>query len=160
MGKVNPKVHKLFKGEVQNRAFAMLSARLMLKRVKAPDDVLWYSAWVEWEEFQKRKYAPMAQKYSLDQEPGFGAKLESFAGLWGSRLLSETAVMKYVLKETIKYVGQLEELASLAPEDEKPFFNYVVDQERVQVDALPFRIEGKSAEGADLLRAFMAKHTD
>ncbi|MEL6244148.1 MAG: hypothetical protein AAFQ04_13075 [Pseudomonadota bacterium] len=158
MSTPNPKFVKLFKAEVQNRAFAMFSAQLMLKRVKAPDDVLWYNAWLEWEEFQKRKYAPMAAKYGLDQEPGFGAKLESYMGLYGARFLSENAVMKYVLKETIKYVGKLEELASLAPEDEKPFFDYVVDQERVQVDALPFRIDGKSQEGANLLRAFMAQH--
>ena len=158
MSTQNPKFIKLFKGEVQNRAFAMFSTRLMLKRVKEPDDVLWYTTWLEWEEFQKRKYEPMAKKYGLDQEPGFGAKLESYMGLWGARFLSENAVMKYVLKETIKYVGKLEELAALAPEDEKSFFDYIVDQERVQVDALPLRIEGKSAEGADLLRAFMVQH--
>ncbi|MEL6420738.1 MAG: hypothetical protein AAFQ55_19255 [Pseudomonadota bacterium] len=158
MSTPNPKFIKLFKGEVQNRAFAMFSARQMLNRVKEPDDVLWYTTWLEWEEFQKRKYEPMAKKYGLDQEPGFGAKLESYMGLWGARFLSENAVMQYVLKETIKYVGKLEELAALAPEDEKSFFDYVVDQERVQVDALPLRIEGKSADGADLLRAFMAQH--
>lgn len=158
MSTPSPKFIKLFKAEVQNRAFALFSTRMMLKRAKEPGDVLWYTTWLEWEEFQKRKYEPMATKYGLDQEPGFGAKLESYMGIFGARFLSENAVMKYVLKETIKYVGQLEELAALAPEGEKPFFDYVVDQERVQVDALPLRIDGKNEEGADLLRAFMAKH--
>jgi len=158
MTQPDPKFLKLFEAEIQNRAFALYATKIMMKRVKQPDDVLWYSAWLEWEEFHKRNFAPVAEKYGLSQEAGFGAKVQARIGDMASRLISEAAVMKYVLKETEKYCDQLQELADMAPEEDKTFFDYVVDQERWQVDVLPHRIEGNSKQGADMLRVYMDKY--
>jgi len=158
MSHPDPKFLKLFEAEIQNRAFALYATKIMVKRVKKPDDVVWYSTWLDWEEFHKKNFAPVAKKYGLNQEPGFGAKLQARIGDVAARLISETSVMKYMLKETAKYCDQLQELADIAPEEDKDFFNYVVDQERLQVDVLPFRIDGKSQEGADMLRAYMDKY--
>ena len=130
----------------------------MMKRVKKPDDVLWYSTWLDWEEFHKRNFAPFAEKYGFSQEPSFSARLQARIGDIAARLISEKSVMKYMLKETAKYCDQLQELADIAPEEDKDFFNYVVDQERWQVEVLPYRIEGNSKQGADMLRAYMDKY--
>ena len=155
---------KLFNAEIQNRAFAMYATRIMLKRVSKPDDVLWYSTWLEWEEFHKRNFAPVAEKYGLSQEPSFAAKAQARIGDIAERFLSEKAVMNYMLKETAKYCNQLQELADIAPEEDKAFFHYVVEQERLQVDVLPFRIDGDSKQGAEMLRTYMdnynAKHAE
>lgn len=146
---------KLFDAEIQNRAFALYATEIMIKRVKKTDDVLWYSTWLQWEKFHKRNFAPMAKKYGLSQEPAFASKLQARIGDFAARLLSETAVMKYVLKETEKYCSQLQELADIAPEEDKEFFEYVVEQERLQVEVLPFRIDGNSKKGADMLLDYM-----
>lgn len=158
MNAPNPTFLKHFNYEVQNRAFALLGCKGMLAKASKPEDIMWYEAWKAFEEFQQEKYAPMAQKYGLSQAPTFFAKMQSSIGNVVASFLSEKMMMSYMLKQTIKYVEQLEEMARLAPEEDKAFFNYVVEQERLQVDVLPLRIDGKNKESADLLLGFIDRH--
>lgn len=151
---------ELFDMEVQNRAFALRICEGMVKRVSDPDDVNWYTAWLGFEQFNQEQYAPFAEKYGLSQEPRVEAKIQAGFGSLGATVLPDNVMLKYMLRETITYLEKLKELARVAPEEDQAFFNYVVEQEELQVDALQLRVDGKSRESAELIRQFVAAHSN
>lgn len=149
---------QLLRAEMQNRAFALVGIRLMLSQVSDPDDIAFYSAWVAFEEFNQRQYAPTATRYEIPQDPNWSARTRASLANTVAALLSETTVLKFMLKETRKYISKLEEMSRLAPSDDQSFLRYVVDQEKLQVDVLVARINGENQKAARLLEWFVAEH--
>lgn len=157
---INERFKTLLKGEIQNRAFALLSLRPMRSKVSAPDDVAFYTAWVEFEEFNQQRYAPYARKYGFSQEPGWSARARASLANGVAALLSERVVLDFMLKETEKYVLKLQEMASLGPSEDKEFLDYAVKQEILQVDLLKSRIAGDTHEAVRLLTSFLEEHRE
>ena len=135
----------LFDMEIQNRAFALLSAERGLENTSSEGDKIFLGAWRDWEQFLKVQYAPYATKYGLSQEPRKQAKMQASLGLFATGVLSEQSVMEFMLDETIEYVKKLEELEQVSPAEDRAFFEFVVRQERVQVDSLRIRVEGATS---------------
>lgn len=146
----------LFDMEVQNRAYGLISAERALKRASTEGDKIFLGTWLDWERFLKDRYAPYATKYGLSQEPRSKAKIEAGLGLFAAGVLSDRSMMEFMLNETIKYTEKLEELEKVSPEEDRAFFQFVVTQERTQIEALRIRAEGRHQEAADVLREFMA----
>ncbi|MEL6271421.1 MAG: hypothetical protein AAFV33_10800 [Chloroflexota bacterium] len=151
---------ELFDMEIQNRAFALRSAREVVARASATEDVTWHETWLAFERFNQGRYAPFAKKYGLSQEPRAAAKIQAGLANMAGKILPDNVTMGFMLEETIKYLEKLKELATVAPEEDHAFFSYVVEQEEMQIDALRLRTEGKSEESAELIRQFIAKHSN
>ena len=151
---------KILEDEVQNRAFALFSCRLINNRAKDPDEIEFYAAWLAFEEFQKQQYAPVARKYGFVQEPSWSAKMQGRIADVAARMLSEMTVLKTMVKQTNDYIGKLEEMERLAPQSDRDFAAYVVKQERIQPPVMQFRIDGESHKGAAMMRNFIAEHAD
>ena len=156
---VEEKVLELFEMEVQNRAFALKSAQRMAAKVTSEEDKYFCNAWVAFEEFNQIKYAPYAKKYNLSQEPQMKANMQ--VGLAGLALdiLPESIAFKTMLEQTVNYNEKLKELRKIAPEEDKEFFEFVVDQEEAQIAGIQLCIEGKIKEAADLLTDFTKKYS-
>ncbi|MEO1170849.1 MAG: hypothetical protein AAFX94_02195 [Myxococcota bacterium] len=146
---------ELFEMEVQNRAFALLSAERGLENATSDGDKIFLGAWLDWERFLKERYAPYAKKYGLTQEPETGAKMQANLAVVGQALLPDSKVMNLMLDNTISYVEKLRELERVSPEEDRAFFAFVVEQEEAQVDALRLRVDEDYQGGADVLRNFM-----
>ena len=156
---IDDKVAALFEMEVQNRAFALKSARKMASQATSEEDKYFTAAWVAFEEFLQKKYAPFAAKYNLSQEAGLIANIQVGLGVLGLNVLPNAIALKMMLDQTVNYNEKLKELRSIAPEEEKEFFEFVVDQEEVQIAAIRLCIEDKIKEAADLVTDFITKHS-
>ncbi|MEO1170848.1 MAG: DUF4334 domain-containing protein [Myxococcota bacterium] len=150
---------ELFDMEVQNRAFA-LKVNKDLGAV-ATDEATkgFYTAWVAFEEFLQRAYAPMARKYGLDQTPRIGANLQVGLARVGAATLPESVMVKMVLQDTIKYLEKLKELHRAAPAEDRDFFAFVVKHEEAQIEALRLRGDGNKEAAAELLTSFVAENS-
>ena len=147
---------KLFDYEVQNRALALISLQNLSKDEENPVKKEFWDAYLALECLNQKRYQPFANKYSITQEPKFMASLKA------SLLVKANDWFPSYIWETIhdagsKYVEKLEEMATLADEDDKDFFSYVVSQERVQVEAIRLMINGKVQQAVELLSDFVAK---
>ena len=156
---IDKKVAELFEMEIQNRAFALKSARKMASQASSDEDKYFTAAWVEFEEFLQTKYAPFASKYNLPQEAGLIANIQAGLGVLGLNVLPNAIALKTMLDQTVNYNEKLKELRKIAPIEEKAFFEFVVDQEEVQIEAIKLAIQGKMKEAADLVTDFVKKHS-
>ncbi len=151
---IDEKVKELFNMEIQNRAFALKSARAMAAKVSSVEDKYFCDAWVGFEESLQKKYAPFAAKYGLSQEPGMKANIEASLAMLGIQILPDSIMHQTMLDQTIAYNEKLKELREIAPTDEKEFFEFVVDQEEAQIEAIKLSKDGKLKEAADLILKF------
>ena len=59
---------------------------------------------------------------------------------------------------TSKYVGELERLRELSPQEDQAFFDYVIAQEQAQAHALAQARRGRFDLGAGIFRGFVEEH--
>jgi len=145
--------------EVQNRAFALKSAQRMASKASSDEDRYFTDAWVAFEEFLQVKYSPFAAKYNLSQKAGIKANIQVGLGGLALDILPDAIALKTMLNQTVNYNEKLKELRKIAPKEEKEFFEFVVDQEEVQIAGIQLCIEGKMKEAADLVTDFIKKHS-
>ena len=131
----------------------------MASQATSEEDKYFTAAWVAFEEFLQKKYAPFAAKYNLSQEAGLIANIQVGLGVLGLNVLPNAIALKMALDQTVNYNEKLKELRSIAPEEDKEFFEFVVDQEEVQIAGIRLCIEDKMKEAADLVTDFIAKHS-
>ena len=154
----NERFLELFDMEVQNRAFALKVNKDLGETAVSDSDKAFYTAWVAFETFLQRAYAPVARKYGLSQSPRTGANLQVGLARFGVGILPDRMMTKIVLEDTIKYLEKLKELQRAAPEQDAEFFAFVVKHEVAQIDALRLRVDGNKEAAAELLTAFVAEH--
>ena len=152
---VDKKIIELFDMEVQNRAFALKAARSALDKSSAEGDKIFFGAWLDFEQFLQTKYASHAEKYELSQEPRLMAKIQAGIGEIALNILPDSIMRKGMRDQTIKYLEKLKELQRLAPEEDAEFFDFVVKQEELQIEALQFWIDDDNEGAANLLRNFI-----
>lgn len=131
----------------------------MASKASSDEDKYFTAAWVTFEEFLQVKYAPFAAKYNLSQEAGLIANIQAGLGVLGLDVLPNAIMLKTMLDQTVNYNEKLKELRKIAPQEEKEFFEFVVDQEEVQIAAIKLSIEDKRKEAADLITDFVKKHS-
>ena len=90
----------LFDMEVQNRAFALKSSRLMASQSTSESDKHFYGSWVAFEQRLKEIYAPYAKKYGLSQEARGLANLQVGIGRLAAGVLPESVVFESLLDQT------------------------------------------------------------
>ena len=149
---------ELFDMEVQNRAFALKVNKELGAAALGDANKRFYSAWVAFEEFLQKAYAPFAHKYGLDQSPRAGANLQVGLARFGAGLLPDSVMTEVVLQDTVKYLEKLKELYRFSPAEDRDFFAFVVKHEEAQIEALRLRGEGKKEAAAQLLTTFVAEN--
>ncbi|MEL7104662.1 MAG: DUF4334 domain-containing protein [Pseudomonadota bacterium] len=147
---------ELFDMEVQNRAFALKVNKDLGANAVGDANKMFYTAWIAFEEFLQHAYAPVAEKYGLDQAPRAGANLQVGLARFGAGMLPEDIMTRMVLQDTIKYLEKLKELYRVSPVEDREFFAFVVKHEEAQIEALRLRGEGNKEAAAQLLTSFVA----
>ena len=149
----------LFDYEIQNRAMAFGAMQTMVaKRNLAPEVLSWYQAYLALEHLTQARYAPVAAKYGIATAAKTQATLTILAARIAYYLLPELTILKQALKQTVPYVDQLKRLRELAPEDDHAFFDFVVEQEELQVEALKLRLDHKPEQATKVFEDFVEAH--
>ena len=149
------KFMQLFDMEVQNRAFALKACINAKENASTEGDKIFFGAWLEFEQFLQKKYAPVVEKYALSQEPRSMANIQAGLGEIALNILPDSVMRKGMRDQTIQYLEKLKELQQIAPNEDADFFQFVVKQEELQIDALQFWVDGNNDEAARLLRGFI-----
>ncbi len=152
------KFMELFDMEVQNRAFALKGAINANDNASTDGDKIFFGAWVDFEEYLQKKYSPSAKKYELSQEPRSMAKIQAGLGEIALNILPDSVMRTGMRDQTIQYLKKLKELQRVAPKEDAAFFDFVVAQEELQIDALQFWIDENYEEAAKILRNFMEEN--
>ncbi|MEM1152540.1 MAG: hypothetical protein AAGI44_00270 [Pseudomonadota bacterium] len=145
----------LFSYELQNRALAMYAMPEAERRSRGTPYHDFWSAYLSLEQQNQRVYAPVAAKYALSPDISNYTRLKASLASSVSALFPNRAV-DLIKDAAISYVPQLEELRSIAPAQDRPFFDYVVDQERAQAEALTLLSSGSVSEATQRLQSFLA----
>ena len=152
------KFMELFDMEVQNRAFALKACINAKDNASTEGDKIFFGAWLDFEQFLQRKYAPYAEKYALSQEPRSMAKIQAGLGEIALNILPDSIMRKGMRDQTIQYLEKLKELQRVAPKEDGDFFDFVVKQEELQIDALQFWVDENYEEAATSLRNFIEEN--
>lgn len=132
MGTDRALLRRVLSKELQNRAVGLLATQqLQVDRVGLPDGAFW-SAYARLEAFNRCVYTPYAQRYELTVE----ATAMSTVAVKASKLLFRLPPKYYgkILADGARrHTERLKVLVELSPTVDRPFFRYVVEQERVQI---------------------------
>jgi len=155
---MNKEFLELFDYEIQNRAFALKSFDGILADDLENTNRAFYEAYHALELVNQKKYRPVAKKYDLDMAPRWWTRTRTSLGLVVGKIFQDS-LMKVMHNATVKYVGKLQRLEHLAPDEDKPFFTYVVAQEQAQADAIGFLISGELEKAVKRIDDFVMVST-
>ncbi|MEM1153382.1 MAG: hypothetical protein AAGI44_04525 [Pseudomonadota bacterium] len=147
---------ELFGYELQNRALAFHAMSKAEVKARGTDQYPYWSAYKELEVGNQARYAAYARAHSLPMDMGSKTRLLAWFLVTISMIVPQRIQFKMTWKAAVDHVKKMEELCSLAPLGDKAFFQYVVDQERVQAVALKHASEGDLKAAAGALEAFVA----
>lgn len=133
---------KGFRHELANRAFAHLAVGRMAERLDGDARGLFWKTYLDLETFNRPRYAAAARKWGLDVEAGILTRLKALAVSSVPKLLLGL-LLKVVYRETVKYLGRLQDLRRQAPAEARAFMDYVVDQEQLQIEMMRMALEGR-----------------
>ena len=152
--------------EAQNRAFAHRSVNNMAKKTATEETGPFWQAYADLEGLTKRRYKPFLAKYDIAADARWTTRLRGWAGGVVGGLFPETS-MSVMQRATVAYVPKLQRLAEIAPEgldsveraENKKFFIFIVEQEKVQAEALRLFGETQTARAAAHITSFVNLHT-
>lgn len=146
---------KLFRYELQNRAFAYGAIKHVVAKPDKVKNIGFWEAYFALENYNKTCFGPVAKSYHLSTEPGRLTQIRASMSAWLVRV-SETYSIGIIHNATKKYVSQLEELKQLATDDHD-FFEYVVEQEKIQLEAMRLVLGGEPEEAEKLIHDFIGE---
>ena len=154
----NKEYLSLLQYEYNNRVFAYLS----MKRIAESDDdtprAEFYRAYYDLEVLNKAIYQEMEESLGFDYRSGWFTRFKG----WGVGLLidwfdEESA--QGIVDIVEPYMEKLKRLRDLSDAEQHAFFDYVVDQEQVQLDAARATVNNDWQSGAELFRSFMRENS-
>lgn len=144
----------LFEYELQNRAIALYATGKAMQSTEQADSRAFWSAYHDLEVLNQTIYAPYAATYSLPITMSTVTQLRGRFAIAFILTFPKTGLQMSAIGAE-RYIPKLTELQSLAPDHDKAFFQYVVDQEEVQAEALTLAADGKLKEATAVLDAFV-----
>lgn len=145
---------ELYEGEVQNRAFALMYTERSSTSWGDNDIEAFWRVYYDLEVINQHLYKPYADKYGLDMQPTFFTSLKTSSLRLMSNLFPEY-MLSTIYTSTVEYFEGLKEMEKLAPEEDKDFFRYVVEQEAAQVEALRLVSLGEPKKATKVLAAYV-----
>ncbi|KEZ04298.1 hypothetical protein GQ57_19135 [Burkholderia sp. MSh2] len=148
---------KGFKGEIQNRAFALRAIGRLANRLEGdPRQPLW-AAYLRLEEFNEPIYRQVAGRWGMDVTPGTGTLIKAWVlGSVPKFLLKP--FLKLVYSKTVVYCDELRKLRSIGPSNSRDFLDYMVDQEDFQIEMMRLSLDGQDAVLARKIDSFVQKY--
>ncbi|UTV59953.1 hypothetical protein [Burkholderia arboris] len=148
---------KGFKGEVQNRAFALRAIGRLANRLDGdPRQPLW-AAYLKLEEFNAPVYRQAAARWGIGTTPGAGTRIKAWViGSVPKCLLRP--FLKFVHAKTVVYCDELRKLRNIGPSDSRIFLDYMVDQEDFQIELMRLSLDGQDAVLARKIDSFLEKY--
>lgn len=143
--------------ELANRAFARLAIGRMAQRFAGQAPGLFWGAYLELEVFNEPRYAAAARCWGLSTEAGLLTRLKALVVSSVPTALHRS-LLRLVHHETLKYFAWLQGLRGQGPADAQGFLDYMVAQERVQLEMMQMALAGLYAESAAHARAFFLEH--
>lgn len=145
---------QLLNYELQNRAFSLRSVtRLAQVSRGKPDAELW-AAYLRLEVLNQTRYQTVAQQYAITLAASPWSNLKSELSVWYLRVFPRSA-LKMFSKATAQYVPELETLAALPQAQDQVFFEYALQQEQIQAQALALAVQGQFDKAAELMNEFV-----
>lgn len=139
--------------ELDNRSMArQVVPALAARHGDTPQGRFW-SAYTKLEQAQLERYKAQAQRHGLSTQ-GRGSSLKVYASLAFARLFNASFIA--MLANATQ--GYLEELQAVPAQDDvadQAFWDYVIAQERAQVDALALAAERDFIGATAILQAFV-----
>lgn len=148
---------KGFDHELQNRAFAYLAIARMTHRLQGDPRLVFWKAYLELEQFNRPRYAAAARQWGLDVTARPWAKAKALLVSSVPKPLIG-ALLKVVLKETLRYMCWLSALRKRGPAEASEFLDYMVAQEAMQIEMMKMALGGRQGEIEDFAKRFFAAH--
>ncbi|WP_322085239.1 hypothetical protein [Burkholderia sp. BCC1999] len=146
-----------FKGEIQNRAFAIRAIARLANRLDGdPRQSLW-AAYLRLEEFNAPIYRQAAARWGLDVAPNTGTLLKAWVISSVPKLLLRP-FLKLVYSKTVVYCEELRRLRNIGPSDCRDFLDYMVEQEDLQIEMMRLSLDGQDAVLARKVDSFVKKY--
>jgi len=142
--------------EINNRAVASAVVPVLAQRTDGTAKGSFWAAYAALEQQQKPLYLHHQTRHELDSG-GVGVWFKSNGSLLAAWIHHDGFVEK-LAQATETYLAKVN--AVTVPESEQAFWDYVVEQEAAQVEALALAAQGQYRLAAMRLRAFMEQAND
>ncbi|MAZ87591.1 MAG: hypothetical protein CL693_08090 [Cellvibrionaceae bacterium] len=154
---LQPEFVKGFRHEAANRAFARLTTAKMMQSVDPEAGRAFWTAYHSLEIFNTTVYQYVADLWQIDITPGVLVKVKaSTLAVLPTR--AHPWLLRTTLARTLEYVKFLESLKEIGPASEYWFLDYMVKQEKLQVDIMALALEGDYDESVLLVKRFLSEH--
>ncbi|MFV3091104.1 hypothetical protein ACNJYG_11515 [Pseudomonas sp. GW6] len=140
--------------ELANRAVARQVVPQLAERHSGTAQGEFWQAYANLEARQQTRYADEAKRQGLANEHSGGFK--AHASLAFAKLFN-AAFINMLAGATQDYLKELEALPAQSNADDQAFWQYVIEQERAQVDALALAAEKDFKGAAAVLETFTGK---
>lgn len=148
----NPKFTELFQKELTNRATARKAADIFRNRDNGQGQAEFWGSYYKLEEITLGIYTPVAKELSLEPN-NFMAGIKGYA----AAAFQWVAPQKFVgtlQGATAKYLEELKGSRTVVPLKHSAFYEYVLDQEDVQVKALSLAQQNNYQDAKSLVDSF------
>ncbi|MFJ4443379.1 hypothetical protein ACIPZ8_14965 [Pseudomonas sp. NPDC089422] len=142
--------------ELTNRATARQAIEAIAAQSLEPDARLFWESYARLEVLNLQWYTPVATELRLEPS-AFSAWLKGRSAALYYRITPEH-MLKTMAKATISYYQALEYTTAKVAADYRPFYQYVLDQERAQVKAFTLAAAGDYRNASVHLDAFVTTH--
>jgi hypothetical protein len=155
----NQEFRKIFQNEIYNREFAKYSLARMYQFAANQEDKKFFLAYMELESINYRLYEPYAKKYNLIVAVPKTARFK-LAAAKIMYLISPKTLNRIMYEATEKHISGLKHLSLSSVAIDKVFFEYVLAQEEVQLDAYYILSENNDINSATkILVEFVSKYS-
>ena len=144
---------KLLKYEYDNRTFAYLGMEKAAHVLKDEPAGVFYQAYYDLEVVNQQIYTRSAIALNFDYKPSWFTKFRGHAGGLAAHFI--TFSPESLIKIIVPYIPKLEQLRDLADPRYQSFFDYIVAQEKAQLEASQIAKAEGWEQGAKVLRAFV-----
>lgn len=142
--------------ELTNRATARQAIGAITGQRLEPSARLFWESYARLETLNLRRYTPVAAALQLETS-ALSAWLKGRSAALYYRLAPER-MLKTMAKATSSYHQALEATATKVPAGYRPFYQYVLNQERAQVEAFALAAAGDYTSASEHLDTFVAAH--
>ena len=146
-----PNYLNALQGEINNRAVAAYVVPALAKRMQGSSKGSFWAAYTSLERYQQPAYQAQQQRFRMSPS-GFNRWFKGNASLLAAYFHHEWFVEK-LAGATSGYLQSLKAVS--VPEEHKTFWDYVIAQEEVQVNAMKLASEGRYRQAASLLNNFI-----
>ncbi len=158
----NEEYLELLKYEYNNRDFALHSNQKAAKSHAGTPTGDYFLAYAELEAFNQKIFSAMQSPLGYQHKTSLWTRVRAGSvglalGLTPTRWVKVDKIMKRIV---LPYLPKLKRLKELSPPKHIAFFNYVIEQEELQLQAALATADGNWQAGSTILKQFVAQQDE